>query len=108
MRDVNWYKTQMMGSIPNYFQPSGCFHCSWTQRIEHLSRLIVRVIVHMRDRSYSRVWVDRKEVPFRPVFRPNFLMREKHLPRPYGLTELPTLEQLLSFHLITSRELHFR
>ena len=108
VRDVNWYKTLMMGSIPNYFQPSGCFHCSWTQRVEHLSRLIARVIVYMRDRSYSRVWVDRKDVPFHPVFRPNVLMREKHLPRPYALTELPTLEQLLSFHLVTSRELHFR
>jgi hypothetical protein len=34
-------------------------------------------------------------------------MREKHLPRPYGLIELPTLDHILSFHLCTSRELRF-
>jgi monooxygenase len=107
VRDINWYKTLMMGSVPNYFHPSGCFHCSWTQRIEYLSRMIVDVIVHMRKKGYGRVWVDRKAVPFQSVFRPNFLMREKHLPRPYGLIELPTLDHLLSFRMRTSRELRF-
>lgn len=107
VHDVNWYKTLMMGAVPNYFHPFGCFHCSWTQRVEVLARLIADVIVHVRMKRYSRVWVDRKAVPFDPVFRPNFLMREKHLPRPYGLFELPTLDQLVSFRLRTSNELRF-
>jgi monooxygenase len=107
VRDVNWYKTFMMGSVPNYFHPSGCFHCSWTQRVEQLGRMMADVIAHMRRRGYGRVWVERKAVPFYAVFSPNFLMREKHLPRPYGLIELPTLDHILSFHLCTSRELRF-
>lgn len=107
VRNVNWYKTLMMGSVPNYFHPFGCFHCSWTQRIEQLARLIADVIVHVRTGRFSRVWVERKAVPFDPVFRPNFLMREEHLPRPYGLFELPTLDQLVSFRLRTSHELRF-
>jgi cation diffusion facilitator CzcD-associated flavoprotein CzcO len=107
VRNVNWYKTLMMGAVPNYFHPFGCFHCSWTQRVEQLARLIADVIVHVRTKKYSRVWVDRKAVPFDPVFRPNFLMREEHLPRPYGLFELPTLDQLVSFRLRTSHELRF-
>ena len=65
------------------------------------------VIVHVRTSRYRRVWVERKAVPFDPVFRPNFLMREEHLPRPYGLFELPTLDQLVSFRLRTSHELRF-
>jgi Predicted flavoprotein involved in K+ transport len=107
MSDVNWYKTLMMGAIPNYFHPSGCFHCSWTQRVEELSRMLVDVIVRMRKEGYGRVWVDRKPVPFGGVFRPNFLMRETHLPRPYGLTELPMLDHFMAFRLRTSRELRF-
>ena len=107
VRDVNWYKTLMMGAVPNYFHPFGCFHCSWTQRVEVLARMIADVIEHVRTRRYGRVWVDRKEVPFDPVFRPNFVLRAEHLPRPYALTELPALDQLLSFHLRTSRELRF-
>lgn len=107
VHDVNWYKTLMMGNVPNYFHPFGCFHCSWTQRVEQLARMIADVIVHVRTRQYNRVWVDRKTVPFDPVFRPDFLMRETHLPRPYGLFELPTLDQLVSFRLRTSHELRF-
>jgi cation diffusion facilitator CzcD-associated flavoprotein CzcO len=107
VRSVNWYKTMMMGAVPNYFHPFGCFHCSWTQRVERLARLITDVIEHARTSHCGRVWVDRKPVPFDPVFRPNFVMREEHLPRPYGLFELPTLDHLLSFHLRTSRELRF-
>lgn len=107
VRNVNWYKTLMMGSVPNYFHPFGCFHCSWTQRVEQLARLIADVIVHVRTRRYSRVWVERKSIPFDPVFRPNFLMREANLPRPYGLFELPSLDQLVSFRLRTSHELRF-
>ena len=107
MRDGNWYKTLMMGAVPNYFHPFGCFHCSWTQRVEQLSRMIADVIVHMRQKGYGRVWVDRKTVPFYAVFRPNFLVREKHLPRQYGLFQLGTLDHLLSFRLRASRELRF-
>ena len=69
--------------------------------------MIADVIVHVRAKKYGRVWVDRKVVPFDPVFRPNFLMREEHFPRPYGLYELPTLDQLLSFRLRTSHELRY-
>ena len=107
MRDVNWYKTLMMGSVPNYFHPFGCFHCSWTQRVEYLSRMIAEVMVHMRTKGYGRVWVGRKTVPFVPVFRPNFLTREQHLPRPYGLFDLPALDHVWSFRRRTSRELRF-
>jgi monooxygenase len=107
MRDVNWYKTLMMGSVPNYFHPLGCFHCSWTQRVEQLAHMIVDVIVHMRKRGYRRVWVNRKKVPFQPVFRPNFVMREEYLPRAYGMTEVPMLDHFLSFRLLASRELRF-
>jgi cation diffusion facilitator CzcD-associated flavoprotein CzcO len=107
VRDINWYKTLMVGSVPNYFQPSGCFHCSWTQRVEEVSRMIASVIVYMRKTGRDRVWVNRKKVPFYAVFNPNFLLREKHLPRPYGLLELPTLDHFLSFRLRSSRELRF-
>lgn len=107
MRDVNWYKTLMMGAVPNYFHPFGCFHCSWTQRVERQARMIADVIMHVRRRQYRRVWIDRKHVPFEPVFRPNFLLRAEHLPRPYALFELPTLDELLSFRLATSQELRF-
>jgi cation diffusion facilitator CzcD-associated flavoprotein CzcO len=98
-RRINFFKGMMMGGIPNYFQPFGPPHSSFTRRVEAVSRLIVTIIQHMNSKGYASVEIPRTRVPQTPRITPSYVMRElPNLPAFYGTTELPTIDNLLFFH----------
>jgi cation diffusion facilitator CzcD-associated flavoprotein CzcO len=104
---VNFYKTFMLGGVPNYFQPFGCFDCSWTGRIERICAFTTKIIEKMYKSGSTKLLVPRKDVPFDHVFTPNYIKRNKATPRPYGLWNNPTMDFLFSFHIATCKELKF-
>ena len=98
-RGINFYKGMMMGGIPNYFQPFGPPHTSFTRRIETISGLIVKIIRHMQKHQLQQVSIARKTVPRRPRITPNYVLRNlTNLPAFYGTLELPSIDKLLFFH----------
>jgi monooxygenase len=97
-RGINFFKGMMMGGIPNYFQPFGPPHTSFTRRVETISKHIAKLIVHMRNHQLDRVEIDRKSVPQRPKITPNYIMRDlEKLPAIYGTMELPTIDNWLFY-----------
>lgn len=106
-RGINFFKGMMMGGIPNFFQPVGTLHTTWTQRTEVVASLIVKIIRHMKRRGLGSVAIERKKVPFRPALTANYIMRrwEEH-PAVYGAWELPSVDRLL-FYAFRSRQYTF-
>ena len=97
-RKINYYKGMMMGGIPNYFQPFGPPHTSFTRRIEVVSKHIVKVIQHMQEHGLDMVKIKRKQVRQVPRITPNYIMRDlSKLPAFYGTMEIPTIDNLLFF-----------
>ena len=85
----------MMGGIPNYFQPFGPSHTSFTGRIEAIARLVVRILEYMRSEQYDRVSIERLPIAQRPRIKPGYVMRSLHrLPATYGSLELPSIDNL--------------
>ena len=97
-RKINFYKGMMMGGIPNYFQPFGPPHTSFTRRVETISKHIVKIILHMREHGLDMVKIERKQVRQKPRITPNYIMRDlSELPAIYGTMEIPTIDNLLFF-----------
>ena len=97
-RGINFYKSMMMGGIPNYFQPFGTVHTSWTYRIEMVTKLILKIIMHMDRNKLKTVSIDRKFVPPRPKIIPNYIKRSlSELPAFYGTFELPSIDKWLFY-----------
>jgi len=97
LRRINFYKGFMLGGIPNYFHPMGSWHSAWTQRAEPLTRLAVRVMVHMDRHGLGTVRVDREEVSASPGITPNYVMRSlSTMPRLQGTLDLPSVDNLLA------------
>ena len=97
-RKINFYKGMMMGGIPNYFQPFGPPHTSFTRRIEVISKLIAKIILHMRAHGHDMVKIERKSVRQEPRITPNYIMRDlSKLPASYGTTELPSIDNWLFY-----------
>jgi monooxygenase len=97
-RGINFFKGMMMGGIPNFFQPVGTLHTTWTQRTEAVARVMVKIIRHMRRRSLGSVVIERKAVPQRPTLTANYILRSlKDQPALYGAWELPSLDGLLFY-----------
>jgi cation diffusion facilitator CzcD-associated flavoprotein CzcO len=97
-RKINFYKGMMMGGIPNYFQPFGPPHTSFTRRVETISKHIVKIIQHMREHGIDMVRIERKTVEQKPRITPNYIMRDlPDLPAIYGTMEIPTIDNLLFF-----------
>lgn len=95
---INCYKGMMMGGIPNYFQPVGASHTSWTRRIEVVSKLIAKIISHMQKHNLDTVTIDRKRVKQNPRITPNYVKRNiSKLPASYGTLELPSIDNFLFF-----------
>ena len=93
---INFYKGFMLGGIPNYFHPMGSWHSAWTQRMEPLMRLAVRIIQRMDQRGLGAVCVDRREVEAAPGITPNYVLRSlATLPRLEGTVDLPSVDNLL-------------
>jgi len=98
-RQINFYKSMMMGGIPNYFQPFGPPHTSFTRRIETISRLIVKIIQYMDKNHLDTVQIERKPVEQAPRITPNYIMRDiSKLPAFYGSKELPSIDNLFFYH----------
>ncbi len=94
-RRINFFKGMMMGGIPNYFQPFGPSHTSFTGRIEAVARLVVRILEYLRQRQYDRVAIDRAPIAQQPRITPGYVMRSlDRLPATYGSLELPSLDNL--------------
>ena len=96
---INFYKGIMMGAVPNYFQPVGVWHSAWTQRSEAATRYAVKIMAYMEKNGWNLVKIDRKEVDYTPAITPNYIMRcLPEMPRLYGTWELPSIDNLLSYH----------
>lgn len=106
-RGINFFKGMMMGGIPNFFQPVGTLHTTWTQRAEVVAGLIVKIIRHMKRRGLGSVAIERKQVPFRASLTANYIMRQwRDHPAVYGAWELPSVDRFL-FYTFRSREYTF-
>ena len=106
-RDINFYKGMMMGGIPNYFQPFGPPHTSFTRRIETVSKHIVKIMLHMRKHQIDTVSIARKQIEKVPRITPNYIMRNLDaLPAFYGTLELPTIDNLF-FYRFRARDYLF-
>jgi monooxygenase len=97
-RQLNFYKGMMMGGIPNYFQPFGTVHTSWTYRIEMVAKLVTKIMVHMRKNKFNVVSIDRKPIYRKPRITPNYVLRYlAELPVIYGSFEIPTIDKWLYY-----------
>jgi monooxygenase len=95
---INFFKGMMMGGIPNWFQPFGAQHTSFTRRVEVVTRLMLRILDHMAARGLRTVMVERRDVPYTLRITPNYVTRELgRLPAIYGSFELPSIDGLLRF-----------
>ncbi len=97
----------MMGGIPNYFQPFGPPHSSFTGRVETISKLIVKIILHMKKHRIDTVTIDRRKVSPKPRITPGYVMRSlPNLPCIYGTTQLPSIDNLV-FSRFKESNFHF-
>lgn len=102
-RGINYYKGMMMGGIPNFFQPVGTFHTSWTQRTEMVSNLVAKIIAYMRRHKLESVGISRRNVVNATSITPNYVTRNiSQLPVLYGSLELPSIDMFLSYRFRVS------
>ena len=102
-RGINYYKGMMMGGMPNFFQPVGTFHTSWTQRTEMVSNLVAKIIVYMRKHKLESVRINRRNVVNATSITPNYVTRNiSQLPVLYGSLELPSIDMFLSYRFRAS------
>jgi len=94
---INFYKGVMVGGIPNYFHPMGSWHSAWTQRLEPVTRLAVRIMLHMNKHGLGTVSVERRELAAAPGITPNYVMRcLSTLPRLHGTSNLPSIDNVFA------------
>ena len=95
---INFYKGMMMGGIPNYFQPFGPPHTSFTRRIERVCALIADIVSHMQARGLGSVRIPRKKIWRVPRITPGYVMRSlAELPVIHGTFQLPSIDNWLHF-----------
>ena len=95
---INYYKGMMMGGIPNYFQPFGPPHTSFTRRIERVCALIASIVSHMEARGLGSVQIPRRRLWRVPRITPGYVMRSlAELPVIYGTFQLPSIDNWLHF-----------
>lgn len=94
---INLHRGLMVGGVPNYFHPMGSWHSAWTQRLEPVTRLAVRIIEHMKKHGFAAVSVPRRELEARPGITPNYVMRcLATMPRLEGTSDLPSIDNLFA------------
>lgn len=97
VRRINFYKGLLVGGIPNYFHPMGSWHSAWTERLEPVMRLAVRIMRHMKRRGYRAVSIERRELDAAPGITPNYVMRSlSTMPRFHGTSNLPSIDNLFA------------
>ena len=95
---INYYKGMMMGGIPNYFQPFGPPHTSFTRRVERVCELIARIVSYMECCALDTVRIPRRLVGKKPRITPGYVMRRlAQLPVIYGTFQLPSIDNWLFF-----------
>ena len=94
---INIYKGVMVGGIPNYFHPMGSWHSAWTQRLEPVIKLAIRIVAHMRAHGFHTVSIERREIECRPGITPNYVKRcLATMPRLHGTSDLPSIDNLFA------------
>jgi len=94
---INLYKGLLVGGIPNYFHPMGSWHSAWTQRLEPVTRLAIKIMLHMRRHGYGAVGIERRELDADPGITPNYVMRcLSTMPRLHGTSNLPSIDNLFA------------
>jgi len=97
VRRINFYKGVLVGGIPNYFHPMGSWHSAWTQRLEPVMGLAIRIMRHMKQRGYRAVSIGRRELDAAPGITPNYVMRSlSTLPRFHGTSNLPSIDNIFA------------
>ncbi len=97
MERINFYKGIMLGGIPNYFHPMGSWHSAWTQRLEPVTRLAIRIMQYMHEHGLGTVSIERQEVNSAPGITPGYVRRrEASMPRLQGTTNLPSIDNLVA------------
>lgn len=105
---INLYKGIMVGGVPNYFHPMGSWHSAWTQRLEPVIRLAVRIMRYMEKRGLATVSIERRQLEPAPGITPNYVMRSlSTMPRLHGTTNLPSLDNLFASRF-NPRDFRFR
>lgn len=93
---INFYKGLMLGGIPNYFHPMGSWHSAWTQRLEPVTQLAVRIMRHMDKHGLGMVSIERREVDGAPGITPNYVKRcLATMPRMHGVSNLPSIDNIV-------------
>jgi monooxygenase len=94
---INFYKGLMVGGIPNYFHPVGSWHSAWTQRLEPLIRMAIRIMEYMEKHGLGTVSVERREVFSLPGIMPNYVRRcLATMPRIHGTSNLPSIDNIFA------------
>jgi monooxygenase len=94
---INLHRGIMLGGVPNYFHPMGSWHSAWTQRLEPVTRLAIRIMSHMQERGLGAVSVPRRSLEARPGITPNYVLRcLDTMPRLDGTCDLPSLDNLFA------------
>jgi len=94
---VNFYKGVMVGGIPNYFHPMGSWHSAWTQRLEPVTRLAIRIMAYMKKHGFGTVSIERREVACTPGITPGYVMRcLASMPRLQGTCNLPSIDNIFA------------
>ena len=93
---INFYKGLLLGGIPNYFHPMGFMALrAGPQRCEPLTRLAVRIMMHMKSHNLAVVSVPRRDIECRPGITPNYVIRTlATIPRLEGTTNLPSIDNI--------------
>ena len=94
---INFHRGLMVGGIPNYFHPMGSWHSAWTQRLEPVTRLAVRIMQHMGKHGLGTVSIERRDVDCAPGIMPNYVKRcLATMPRMDGVSNLPSIDNLVA------------
>jgi hypothetical protein len=75
----------------------GSWHSAWTQRLEPVARLAVRIVAYMDRHGLGTVRVPRRELDAAPGITPNYVKRcLATMPRLEGTTNLPSIDNLIA------------
>ncbi|MGQ0666561.1 MAG: flavin-containing monooxygenase [Nitrospiraceae bacterium] len=94
---INIYKGVMVGGIPNYFHPMGSWHSAWTQRVEPVTRLAIRIMAYMNKHGLRMVSIERREIDSAPGITANYVKRSLDtIPRLHGTWNVPSIDNAFS------------
>jgi monooxygenase len=94
---INLHRGVMIGGVPNYFHPMGSWHSAWTQRLEPVTQLAIRIMAYMEKKGFGAVSVPRRELDAKPGITPNYVKRSlATMPRLEGTSNLPSIDNIFA------------